>query len=356
MNEFKDLKVVELAGVLAGPAVGMFFAELGAQVTKIENKQTGGDVTRLWKLPSEDPASDVSAYYCSVNWHKQTLLLDLTDQPDRDVVYDLIKGADIVISNFKPSSARHLGMDYETLRRINPGLIYGQLTAFGENVELPAFDVVLQAEAGFLYMTGEEGREPVKMPVALIDLLAAHQLKEGILVALLRRYRTGEGAYVSVSLLESAIASLANQATNWLMAGHIPQPIGCRHPNIAPYGDIFYTKDDKAIVLAVGTERQFKALCECLSLDELAHKEEFSTNTARVSNRAALRDALAPVIAQVSRDVIMALFHEYGVPAGSIRNMKEVFELPQARKMILEEELPDGRMSRRVRTVAFGVD
>lgn len=354
MNEvFKDLKVIELASVLAGPAIGLFFAELGAKVIKIENATTGGDVTRRWKLPTENPDTSQSAYYASVNWNKEVIFADLTTATDQNRIHQLVKSADIVISNFNNKSAQKLKMDYETLKSMNPKLIFAQLTAFGENDDTPAFDVVLQAEAGFLYMTGEPEREPVKMPVALIDLLAAHQLKEGILVALLQRERTGKGSYITASLVESAIASLANQATNWLMGNHIPQRMGTMHPNIAPYGDVFYTNDDKPIVLAVGTERQFINLCEVLHLTQLTNNQDFKTNTARVKNRENLKSILAKAIKKYNRKEILNQLKSKKVPVGSIRNMKEVFELDAAQKMILKEKLEDGTVTERVRTVVF---
>lgn len=347
------LRVVELASVLAGPAVGMFLAELGAQVVKIENKTTGGDVTRIWKLPGEDPDSPFSAYYHSVNWGKQVLMVDLRREEEREKVEALIRQADVVISNFRKRSAKKLGMDYERLQRLNPVMIFAHLSAFGEDEERPGFDVVLQAESGFMFMTGEPGRPPVKMPVALIDLQAAHQLKEAILLALLRRERTGRGAYVSVSLLESAIASLANQATNWLMAGHIPQAMGSLHPNIAPYGEIFFSRDGQPVVIAVGSDDQFRALCEVLGLPHLFRDPRFSRNVARVEHRQELGAALAPAFEHFEREDLLSRCEECGIPAGAIRNMQEVFELPAARNMILEEILPDGSPTRRVKTVAF---
>lgn len=350
---FKDLKVVELASVLAGPAVGLFFAELGARVIKIENKTTGGDVTRSWKVPEEDPETAYSAYYCSVNWGKEVHFLNLQQEEDQAFVHGLIKDCDVVISNFKRSSAQKMQMDYDFLNTLNSRLIFGQIISFGGEDDTPAFDVVLQAEAGFLYMTGEPGRDPVKMPVALIDLLAAHQLKEAILLALLKRYMTGEGTFVSVSLFESAVASLANQATNWLMAGHIPQRMGTQHPNIAPYGDIFTTRDKKQVVVAAGTERQFQKLCEVLDFKHLLSDERFSSNAKRVKNRAALVEALQVGFLPFERNEILQHFREAGVPAAGIRNMREVFEHPLATNMILEEIMPDGRQSRRVRTVVF---
>ncbi len=354
---FQGLKIVELASVLAGPAVGMFFAELGAEVIKIENKRTGGDVTRRWKLPAEDPALPDSAYYHCVNWGKRSLLLDLEVEEDRAEADRHIAAADIVISNYRPASARRLGMDAATLRARHPALIYAQLTAFGEEEPgRPAFDVVLQAESGFLYMTGEPGRDPVRMPVALIDLLAAHQLKEGILLALLRRERTGAGGVVHTSLMEAAVASLANQATNWLMGGVVPRRLGCRHPNIAPYGDIFLTKDDKQLVIAAGTEAQFQRLCACLQLEQLPGDERFATNAARVRHRAELLQALAPAFRRYGRAELMERLLTSEVPAGSVRSLPEVFDLPLASAMIIDGPVEHGRLTRRVQTVAFRLE
>lgn len=352
---FHGLRVIELASVLAGPAVGMFFAELGAEVIKIENKCTGGDITRRWKLPVEDAASSASAYYRSINWGKKVHMLNLREPSARRQVYELIEQADLVISNFKPASARRLGMDYETLTSRNPGLIYAALTGFPDGEERPAFDVVLQAESGFLNMTGEPGRDPVKMPVALIDLLAAHQLKEGILLALLQRERTGKGSLVTTSLLEAAIASLANQASNWLNAGFIPERMGSRHPNIAPYGDIFSTRDDKLLVIAAGTESQFQQLCRVLEIPEVTEDERFATNADRVRHRNLLLEKLSPAFLRFDRTELMERFLEASVPAGVIRTMPEVFEIPAARRMVLEQKLEDGAVVKCVRTVGFQI-
>jgi len=350
---FEGLKVLELASVLAGPAVGMFFAELGAEVTKIENARTGGDITRGWKLPGEPAASAYSAYYCSVNYRKNVRLLDLSLPAAQEEVQELAREADVVVSNFKEASAKKLSIDYKSLHALNPKLIYAQLYAFGQGEDLPAFDVVLQAEAGFLYMSGEPGRGPAKMPVALIDILAAHQLKEGILLALLHRASTGEGSFVSTSLLEAAVAALANQATNWLMQGHIPEPMGTMHPNIAPYGDVFYTADEKPLVIAAGTEQQFQRLCASLEVPHLPKEKRFADNASRVGEREALQLELAPAFRRFNRAELLQRLGEAGVPVGSIRNMQEVFERPQAKQMVREKTLPDGRLSRRVATVAF---
>ncbi len=353
---FSGLKVVEFASVLAGPAVGMFFAELGAEVVKIENKTTGGDVTRGWKHPSESPESPISAYWCSVNWGKKHLFLDLGNTADRQSAIDLAIAADVVISNFKPSSALRLGVDAESLRRQNPRLIYAQLSSFAdEEDESPAFDAILQAEAGFLYMNGEAERLPVKMPVALIDILAAHQLKEAILIALLHRERTGLGTIVSTSLMESALSSLANQASNYLMNGHVPQRMGTKHPNIAPYGDMFFCADGQLILLAIGTERQFRQLCACLEMPLLSEHPDYTTNRVRVQHRDALNSILAPALSKGTLDHWMSHFKSNGVPAARIRDMQAVFELPEAQAMILEEASAEGISTRRVKTVAFDI-
>lgn len=353
---FKGLKVVEFASVLAGPAVGMFFAELGAEVIKIENKTTGGDVTRGWKQPSENPASPISAYWCSVNWGKKHLFLDLNDPADQAAAKQITLDADVVISNFKPSSARRMGFDPETLRKQNLRLIYAQISSYADpEDESPAFDAVLQAEAGFLHMTGEPGRPPVKLPVALIDLLAAHQLKEAILLALLHREQTGEGSTVTTSLMESALASLANQASNYLMNGHIAQPMGTRHPNIAPYGDTFQCADGQPLLLAVGTERQFAQLCKVLGLETLLQNPDFQTNTARVKNREKLNPLLQEAISKMTLPDAMTKLRTAAVPAARIRDMASVFEMPAAQEMVLEEKLADGTLTKRVRTIAFDI-
>lgn len=350
---FKGLKVVELASVLAGPAVGLFFAELGAEVIKVENKTTGGDVTRKWRLASESKTADYSAYYCSVNAAKQSLLLDLKNEEDKAQVMNLISAADIVISNFRPKAAIKLGFDYDSLSAKFPQLIYGQIYGYGATSNRPAFDVALQAEAGFLYMTGENGGKEVKMPVALIDLIAAHQLKEGLLLALLKRYQSRAGSFVSVSLLQAAIASLANQATNWLIAGHIPQKMGTAHPNIAPYGDILESKDHQKIVLAVGTEKQFLGLINVLELQYLSKEERFKNNKTRVAHRDALVQILVEKAKNIDAKDLITGLEKYSVPYGRVRNMAEVFELPAAKEMLVSSPQNNGKTTTSVKSIAF---
>ncbi len=350
---FQGLKVVELASVLAGPAVGMFFAELGAEVIKVENKTTSGDTTRHWKMPSEDPTSLESAYFYSVNWGKQHVFLDLTQAADRQQLMTWLKDADVVISNFKKGGAEKLGLDCVSLAQWNPRLIYASISAYGEDDLRPGFDVAIQAETGWMHMNGEPGGPPVKMPVALMDLLAAHQLKEGILVALLQRERTGRGGEVTVSLFDAGVASLANQATNWLNLAHLPQRIGSRHPNIAPYGEIFLAQDDKMLIVSAGTEQQFRELCHLLNAQQTAEDERFATNAFRLQHRDALASQLQAAFRCFPAEVILEKCHAASVPVAPIRNLQEVFDLPAAQDLILEEKTEAGGVSKRVRTAVF---
>ncbi|MBX2874909.1 MAG: CoA transferase [Saprospiraceae bacterium] len=350
---FEGLKVVELASVLAGPAVGMFFAELGAQVLKVENKATQGDVTRAWKLPKEDPKKPWSAYFHAVNWNKTYLPLDLKTPAECQQVLQHIADADIVISNFKSGSAAQFGLDYDSLKLRFPQLIYASITAYGQHKPKPGFDVAIQAETGWIYMNGEAAGAPVKMPVALIDLLAAHQLKEGILVALLQRQRSGRGCHVTTSLFDASIASLANQASNWLNLQHVPQKMGSQHPNIAPYGDTFTTKDGKSLILATGTQKHFEQLCKCLALPAIIEDPRFVTNALRLQNRDMLIQKLAHAFSQWTAEELLSRFEKAQVPVSPIRDLSEVFELPQAQALVLVETLPDGSQSQRVRTAVF---
>ncbi len=355
---FADLKIVELAGVLAGPAVGMFFAELGATVLKVENPSNNGDVTRSWRLESEKENKQ-SAYYSSVNYNKTIIWADLKKADDFEMVLNHIASADVVISNFKPSSAKQLGLDAVALCKKYPKLIYAQISGYGIDDETPAFDVVLQAEAGFMYINGETGGLPLKMPIALIDVLAAHQLKEAILIALLQRSKTGLGAIVHISLYNTALSSLANQATNYLMGGEVSQRMGSLHPNIAPYGETFFTNDGKAIVLAVGNDKQFESLCKCLNLDLRQAQDEgldlFKTNVLRVQNRMKLGGILAEAFSKFDSSSLLNELKKNNVPCGDIRSMDEVLSNETAQKLILSETLEDGQITKRMATAVFDI-
>ncbi|PBQ34918.1 carnitine dehydratase [Sphingobacteriaceae bacterium] len=331
---FKDLKVIELAGVLAGPGVGLFFAELGATVIKVENPKTNGDVTRSWKLKAENPKDKTSAYFWSVNTGKEFLSLDITAPSQLDKLYALVKDADIIITNYKAGDDEKLKVDYKTLSTLNPKLIYASINGFGHGSPRSAYDLILQAESGFMSMNGEPNSQALKMPVALIDILAGHQLKEAILLALLKRYQTNKGSHVSVSLFDSAVASLANQATNWLIGKTLPKPLGSIHPNIAPYGELFETKDNQLVTFAIGSNKQFKNLCELIQYATLANDPKYANNQSRVNNRTQLYALLYNYIKQFNFKTLFDLCLEKEIPIGKIRNLKEVFELPEAKKML----------------------
>ena len=331
---FKDLKVIELASVLAGPGVGQFFAELGAEVIKIENLTTGGDVTRSWKL-KEEKSDDLSAYFCSCNWGKKSVAIDLGTEEGKRIVQKLVAQCDLVIASYKPGDAEKLGVSYEQLVPINNQLIYGQITGYGSSNDRVGYDAVIQAESGFMEMNGEKNGPPLKMPVALIDVLAGHQLKEGLLLALLKKEKTGMGSFVEVSLIQTAMASLVNQATNWLVAGKLPSRQGSAHPNIAPYGDVFETSDGKRVLLAVGNSRQFQDLLSILRIDNIGSLPEYSSNESRVVNRNALNEILAKAISTIDSDQFLSKLNSLKVPAGKLQNVKELFEMPESKEMFI---------------------
>ena len=329
----QGLKVLELANILAGPLVGQFCAELGADVIKVEPPGLG-DPTRGWRLPSESAENDVSSYFSCANWGKRSIALDMVS--DASTVRDLLRRMDVVIVGYKPGDELKFGVDYESSQALNPGVIYLQLTAYGTDDPRPGFDAIIQAESGFTYLNGEADGGPVKMPVALVDVLAAHQLKEGLLLALLRRERTGEGSYVATSLLAAATASLANQATNYLVADTVPQRMGSEHPNIVPYGTIFETGDGTSFVVAVGTEKQFRGFLTIIGREDLGEDERFADNAARVVHREALNGVLRDVLAGLDGTALAESMRAAKVPFGVVNDMRAVFEQPQSREQLFE--------------------
>lgn len=314
--------MLELASILAGPAVGYFLAELGADVIKIENPQ-GGDATRGWKLAGERAEDGRCAYFCSVNWGKRSLALDLKHPEDLAKLHALLQRTDILLANFRPGQAEKLGLPWPDPQRKYPRLISGWITGYGPDNPRPGFDVLIQAESGFLAGNGPKGGPPCRMPVALIDLLTAHQLKEGLLLALLQRERSGQGQMVEVSLWQTALASLANQATNFLMTGYEQQPAGTEHPNLFPYGTLLGCRDAQ-VFLAVGTDHQFQGLCQALESPRLA--EEFSRNAERVSRREQLRPLLEAAAAGRDSGELLGHLEQLGVPAGRVQSVGQALQ------------------------------
>lgn len=347
----KGLKVIDLSSVLAGPSVGTFFAELGADVVKIEHPNHP-DVTRSWKLPKEKKGKSQSAYFSSINYKKKQVQLNLSDDKDHRAFIELISSADILVSNFKKGDDVKLNITDEYLLGINSKLIIGKINGYGTSSDRVAYDLILQAESGFMSMNGTSESGPVKMPVALIDVLAAHHLKEGILLALYQRERTKKGQSVSVSLYDAAVSSLVNQASNYLMAGHVPKRIGSLHPNIAPYGELFITKDKATVTFAIGSNTHFTKLCQSIGLDFLIDDIRFKDNQSRVLNREELALLIQDKISIVESKDILNQLQNQNVPAGKVKELDEVFG-EEAAKSLIREEVVNGESTKRVTSIAF---
>lgn len=346
----KGIKVIELASVLAGPSVGSFLAEMGASVTKVENPVTGGDTTRKWKAGDEDQNAPVSAYYASANWGKEAVFIDLNSPSARAELLNHLADADVLLENFKPGDDTKFALDYNTLKLLYPSIIVGHIQGF-PNSDRPAFDIVLQAESGFMSLNGS-GPDGLKWPLPIVDILAAHQLKEGILLALLQRQKTGRGAYVSVSLFEAAVASLFNIAGNVLMGGADPKSSGRLHANIAPYGETITTSDGITLVLAVGTDHQFSALCSILSVPDDINVT-FSTNAKRLAARTELENILRDHAKKFSFTVLEKALIGSKVPFGMVKTVKEVINsLP---KNSFLEQTVEGVNTVRMRTGIFKI-
>ncbi len=351
MKVLEGLKVIDASTVLAGPSVATFLAELGAKVTKFEHPKFG-DVTRSWRLSSESSASSVSAYFSSVNYLKNYEKLDLASEDGLNYFLAQLNDTDILITNFKKGDAEKFGIDDNKLLEINPRLIIAKINGYGEDSDRVAYDLILQAESGFMSMNGTPESGPVKMPVAFIDVLAAHHLKEGILLALYEREKSGKGKALSVSLYDAAVSSLVNQASNYLMLGHIPQRIGSLHPNIAPYGELFHTSDGATITFAIGSNSHFIKLCSTLGLTDLNNDNRFLDNQLRVKNRASLYQIIKSKIDSMESSSLLSQLEELNVPAGKVKNLEEVFSDESAQSLI-REELIDGVQTKRITSIVF---
>lgn len=344
------LRVLDLSTVLAGPSVGTFLAELGAKVEKWE--LPSGDVTRSWKNPLEKESDEVSAYFSSVNYGKQYLRRDLRKPKDYDDFCDKIRSTDLLLTNFKKGDAAKLGIEDTQLNALNPRLIHGKIVGFSADSDRVAYDLILQAESGFMSMNGDLNGLPTKMPVALIDVLAAHQLKEAILLALLHRERTGRGCTVSVSLFQAAVVSLTNQASNFLMSGYEPGRLGSQHPNIAPYGELFKTSDDVWITFAIGSDRQFEKLCNILRRDEWTNDPDFQSNIHRVQHRDRLEGLIQEVVGNLRSSELLEKCHSAQIPAAKVRTVAEVLQDTVVWPWLRHEKI-DGKETQRFTSIAF---
>lgn len=335
------IKVLDLSRVLAGPWAGQMLADLGANVIKIERPIMGDD-TRKWGppfAPAIDDTSPDSAYFCCANRGKRSVCIDITSVDGQQQLHKLAAQADIVLENFKVGQAAKYRLDYPNLSAINPRIIYCSISGFGQTgpyASRPGYDFLVQAMGGLMSVTGEKGGEPLKVGVALTDIMTGMYATVGILAALHERLRSGLGQHIDLSLLDVTAACLANQATNYLIGGRIPQPLGNAHPNIVPYQS--FATGDGHCVITVGNDRQFSRLCMALGKPALSEDRRFHTNQQRVVNRDILIPQLEKIIAKFKTADILALLQEYDVPVAPINNMQQVFDDPQikAREMAVE--------------------
>jgi crotonobetainyl-CoA:carnitine CoA-transferase CaiB-like acyl-CoA transferase len=335
------LTILDFSRVLAGPFATMMLADLGATVIKVERPGTG-DETRAWGPPYDDHGA--ATYFQAVNRNKDSVVLDLTDEQDRGRARDLAAGADVVVENFRPGVMERLGLGYEELSAAHPGLVYCSITGFGAGggAELPGYDLLVQALGGLMSITGAPDGEPQKVGVALVDILAGLFASVGILAALRHRDGTGEGQRVEVNLLSALLGALVNQASGYTIAGVVPARMGNAHPSISPYE--LYETGAGDLVLAVGNDRQFAALCEVIGAPELATDPRFAANGDRVAHRAELRGALVARLATAPAADWARRLTAVRVPAGEVNDVRGAFEL--ARSLGLEPTVdvprPDG--------------
>ncbi len=329
------IKVVDLSRVLAGPSATQCLADLGAEVIKIERPETG-DETREWAPPQF--ADGTSAYFATVNRNKQSVTIDISTAAGQDIIKKMVADADVLVENYKVGGLKKYGLDYDSLKTLNPRLVYASLTGFGQtgpDARKPGYDYIIQGQSGLMSITGPEDGLPYKVGVAVVDLFAGLNLVIGIQAALLARAQTGVGQHVDVALLDSAIAMLANVGMNHLATGKVPPRLGNGHPSIVPY-QVFATEGAQHLILACGNDKQFAAVCAVMGQDWIAD-ERFATNPQRVKNRAELVPLMQAVFLSKERDAWLGLFDAASVPCGPINNIAEAVAMPQvaAREMVV---------------------
>ncbi|MBD9497984.1 CaiB/BaiF CoA-transferase family protein [Ensifer sp. ENS01] len=338
----KGIRVLELARILAGPWIGQTLADLGADVIKVESP--AGDDTRTWGPPfvaGEEGEKLDAAYFHACNRGKRSVVLDFTTEEGQEAVRRLAAQSDVLLENFKVGGLTKYGLDYESLKKINPRLIYCSVTGFGQDgpyAHRAGYDYIVQGMSGIMDLTGEPDREPQKIGVAFADIFTGLYGVIAVQAALAQRERTGEGQQIDMALLDCMTGVLANQALNFLVSGKAPRRLGNAHPNIAPY-QVFPTSDGHLIV-AVGNDRQFVKFCTLLGRSDLAIDERYLTNALRVQNRDTLTPELAAETAKIERDTLLKLLEDAGVPGGPINTVADVFADPQIEHRQMRVDTP----------------
>lgn len=335
------IRVIELARVLAGPWAGQMLADLGADVIKVENPD-GGDDTRHWGPPfveGKDGENLSAAYYHSANRGKRSITSDLKSAEGQDLVRRLVMTADVVIENFKLGGLTKYGLDYESLRKINPKLVYCSITGFGQTgpyADFAGYDYIVQGMSGFMSITGEPDGQPMKAGVAIADVFTGIYAVAAIEAALIHALKTGQGQLVDMALLDVQSAVLANQNMNYLISGKAPERLGNAHPNISPYEVVPVA--DGFLILAIGNDGQFRRLCSLLGVEAIASDERYATNKVRVANRVDVRRLVSTETLKWQKADLLRLCEQNAVPSGPINTIEEMFADPQivARKLRID--------------------
>ncbi|HCU79588.1 MAG TPA: formyl-CoA transferase [Chloroflexi bacterium] len=337
-NLLKNICVVDLTRVLAGPYCTMMLGDLGADVIKIEVPGRGDD-TRHWGPPFTEGGE--SAYYLSANRNKRSLTLNLKSAQGLEILKKLIAKGDVLVDNFKTGTLSRWGLDYETLQEIRPGLIYCTVTGYGYTgpySSRPGYDLIVQATGGFMSITGPENGDPSRAGVAIADISTGMFASNAILAALYSREKTGEGQRIDMSLLDSQVALLSYAATNYFVSGSITNRLGNAHPNIVPYQS--FKAQDMHFVLAVGNDKQWEIFCKSINKPKWIDDEKYSTNALRVNNRRQLIDQLNKLFATQNAGYWLEIFDKVGLPSGPINELDKVFENEQIKSREMQIELP----------------
>lgn len=337
MQPLAGIKVVDLTRILSGPYCTMTLADLGAEVIKIETPQ--GDDTRQWGPPFIEGES---AYYLSVNRNKKSMVLNLKEEKGKEIFFNLIKDADIVVENFRPGTLKKLGIEYETLKQHNRGIILASISGFGQTgtySQKPGYDILAQGMGGLMSVTGEPGRRPVKAGFSIADVGTGMWAAFGILVALHERHQSGEGQWIDTSLLDTIVSWQTYLAGNYFASGKDPQPLGDAHPNIVPYQG--FEASDGHFIIAVGNDGLWKKFVAVLGLQSLKDAK-YQTNPNRVAHRAELISILEEVFQTKTVNEWIALFEKAKIPCGPVNRMSDILndQHMYEREMVVEKDHP----------------